>query len=106
MRPQPTVPGMEWEGVLDATKDGEPCAQAALGIVAGVEDCLNLYVYTPKVGVEKGQERESRERGKRERNKDKKQDLYGMMAGEIEDSYCIKPRSLAYKDNLNITMYK
>lgn len=29
-----------------------------------------------------------------------------MMAGEIEDSYCIKPRSLAYKDNLNITMYK
>lgn len=34
----------------DATKDGEPCAQAALGIVAGVEDCLNLYVYTPKVG--------------------------------------------------------
>ncbi|XP_027238198.2 cocaine esterase isoform X1 [Penaeus vannamei] len=48
----PTVPGAEWEGVRDATKDGEPCAQAALGIVAGVEDCLNLYVYTPKMPAE------------------------------------------------------
>ncbi|KAG7162055.1 Liver carboxylesterase 2-like [Homarus americanus] len=47
----PTLPGAEWSGVLDATQPGEPCAQAAIGIVAGIEDCLNLYVYTPKVPV-------------------------------------------------------
>lgn len=45
----PTMPGYEWEGVLDATEKGEPCAQAALGIMTGIEDCLNLYVYTPKL---------------------------------------------------------
>nr|XP_045620747.1 cocaine esterase-like [Procambarus clarkii] len=45
----PTVAGAEWSGVLDATQPKQPCAQAALGITAGVEDCLNLYVYTPKV---------------------------------------------------------
>lgn len=48
---QPTVPGVQWQGVLDATQPGQPCAQAALGIVAGIEDCLNLYVYTPRVST-------------------------------------------------------
>lgn len=68
--PQPTVPGAEWEGVRDATKDAEPCAQAALGIVAGVEDCLNLYVYTPKVGGGEAVGGEGIEgKGKREKEK-------------------------------------
>ncbi|KAK8730723.1 hypothetical protein OTU49_007888, partial [Cherax quadricarinatus] len=43
------VTGVEWDGVLDATHPGMPCAQAALGITTGVEDCLNLYIYTPKL---------------------------------------------------------
>ncbi|XP_063853097.1 pyrethroid hydrolase Ces2a-like [Scylla paramamosain] len=37
-----------WEGTLDATHPRQPCAQAALGIMEGVEDCLYLFVYTPK----------------------------------------------------------
>ncbi|KAK6997412.1 Carboxylesterase 5A, partial [Halocaridina rubra] len=44
----PTLPGYEWEGIFDATQKGEPCAQAGMGIMTGKEDCLNLYVYTPK----------------------------------------------------------
>lgn len=48
----PTLPGFEWEGVFDATKPGRSCAQAALGIMDGTEDCLHLYIYTPKLRTE------------------------------------------------------
>ncbi|KAK4325458.1 hypothetical protein Pmani_003909 [Petrolisthes manimaculis] len=45
----PPRPGVTWEGVLDGSVAGPPCAQAALGIKAGQEDCLHVYVYTTKV---------------------------------------------------------
>ncbi|KAK3862921.1 hypothetical protein Pcinc_031259 [Petrolisthes cinctipes] len=45
----PPRPGVTWEGVLDGSVAGEPCAQGALGIKSGVEDCLHIYVYTNKV---------------------------------------------------------
>ncbi|CAL4094682.1 unnamed protein product, partial [Meganyctiphanes norvegica] len=38
-----------WEGIKDVREVGPACAQAALGINKGEEDCLHLYVYTPKV---------------------------------------------------------
>ena len=39
-----------WNGELDGTKDAEPCAQGALGVMAGEEDCLYLNIFVPQVG--------------------------------------------------------
>jgi para-nitrobenzyl esterase len=47
--PEPADP---WEGVLDATEEGSPCAQVPLmgGVnFTGSEDCLFINIYTPKV---------------------------------------------------------
>lgn len=45
---QPPVPKKNWEGTLDATKDGNICVQSSDPVV-GSEDCLFVNVYVPKV---------------------------------------------------------
>ncbi len=47
---QPSEPADPWDGVLDATEDGQPCLQIPQlteeGVI-GSEDCLWLSVFTP-----------------------------------------------------------
>ncbi|OXA64027.1 neuroligin-4, X-linked [Folsomia candida] len=45
------VPIPAWEGIMDATLDGQPCPQLHIGTnsVIGKEDCLSLNVYSPDV---------------------------------------------------------
>ncbi|RZC36248.1 COesterase and/or Abhydrolase 3 domain containing protein, partial [Asbolus verrucosus] len=48
LRFEPPVPKRNWEGVLDATKDGNICVQSS-DPVLGSEDCLFINVYVPKL---------------------------------------------------------
>lgn len=51
---QDPVPAKSWGNkVLDVTKEGPVCIQHGItfGIIAGVEDCLALNVYTPSVTI-------------------------------------------------------
>lgn len=45
------VPLEKWDGILDATKDGELCTQIDMadGGLKGSENCLFINVYTPNV---------------------------------------------------------
>ncbi|KAB7501197.1 Esterase E4 [Armadillidium nasatum] len=52
LRFKPPKPLKNWAGILNATAEGEFCAQAALGYDEGKEDCLHLSVYTPKISEE------------------------------------------------------
>ncbi|KAJ3635702.1 hypothetical protein MTP99_008591 [Tenebrio molitor] len=47
LRFEPPVPKNNWEGTLDATKDGNICVQSSDPVV-GSEDCLFVNVYVPK----------------------------------------------------------
>lgn len=50
--PQPSDP---WDGVLDATKEGNECYSRHIMLQqrVGSEDCLFLNVYTPNVSKNK-----------------------------------------------------
>lgn len=44
LRFQPPIINKKWDGILDATQFGPPCAQIDLNWMA--EDCLHLNVFT------------------------------------------------------------
>lgn len=46
---QPPVPAEKWEGIRDATIEGNACIQSGVKGSKGSEDCLYLNVYTPEV---------------------------------------------------------
>ncbi|RZB41186.1 COesterase and/or Abhydrolase 3 domain containing protein [Asbolus verrucosus] len=51
LRFKPSLPPLPWDGILDATKNGNCCYSKDLFTkeFTGSEDCLNLNVYTPKL---------------------------------------------------------
>ncbi|PSN56250.1 hypothetical protein C0J52_00414 [Blattella germanica] len=51
-QPPNPEPALQWEGELNATKEGNNCVQGLLSVYYGSEDCLFLNVYTPQTGGE------------------------------------------------------